>query len=1072
MSDQSRPNYNLFSNQAGTHGVNEFNMFSGNPLIDMQPNFGQTWSGSPGWGTVFDATYQNGWPGNNDYSQTQQTDPVDHDENDDFYDNEDNQSISIISQVKPNGSQIGSRIAPLTPQAQAITMPPQKGLSTTTQLDNQANTHNNKHTASPLPGAEAASRAAELREKLLANKRGSSATPVPSAATRKPNVIREAAYVTQGSKDGVNSHGKPYSTDATLETNPAVIATASGQLVDKSLHNPPNVPRSSSATADIEGLIGEYRVPEASKQRAIPVGETAKVHQPQPPSIPSKSITTTPPLRLQRQSTDSAESGEIHSDQELEFNIKGRDQGRSVIEKAKGEVRKGPQKSAAIGVAKQGHMPDTHQSQSSPLKQAPVPETSRQNSLSQAVGRRAIVQPASKPRDIILAQRADLVRKEARQSPSPRGVNGTNTQRHDNGSKGQDRGVHKLSDPITVAERSQSETSLKTIVEAPKHQHGREQEMIEEHATVHEKPVAEQLPAGPQQRPASVEQDIHQDKHAVEHNKPQTTNSLTLEDPAAKQKDQQCSQEIRSVDDHDTKFHTLTTAQYQQLCKLGVDLGPRGFDDLCDFLEHHKFHVESYRRKALARRKQFQAVEAEERAVAAKRFALECETQLEFNQFHTMPAHFLVSSESTKPVVSVHGGAVDSPSRKPMPPPLNVSKSLGDQGAATAIVTTGNTPAIHVNGHIAPRRDLPSDTSNSKRQHVDDDMELERSAKVARVDYDSRSYNRSRPVSPKTSRSEAPLRERRYSSDYRPARGNRSRSPRDFRRSLSPYRRDSDTSYPHRQNWTYSSGRIQIRPPPDDGDTRQNIVRTRCQECDRFGHLAADCPDDRRGSRTRPGASYHDRAEPAFPPPSSHSDLLNGHRGKTRGGRAGYHNNKLRMGFLSNNPSPAPKVAIGKGSKVLNLAAGDSRYFMIKSWNVENVEAAQRDSIWATQSKNLDILTEAFNTCRNVILVFSVNNSKAFQGYARMQSLPSSDIPSPAWQKALRWSTTDPFRIEWVAIAETLFNRVGHLKNALNEGHAVLVGRDGQEIEGVCGRELCILMDEEAREQERFEMDY
>ena len=74
---------------------------------------------------------------------------------------------------------------------------------------------------------------------------------------------------------------------------------------------------------------------------------------------------------------------------------------------------------------------------------------------------------------------------------------------------------------------------------------------------------------------------------------------------------------------------------------------------------------------------------------------------------------------------------------------------------------------------------------------------------------------------------------------------------------------------------------------------------------------------------------------------------------------------------------------------------------MIKSWTAENVEIAQRDvsehalnillthsdarycpkGTWATQKKNLHTLTEAYNTRRNVILFFSVNNSRAFQGY-------------------------------------------------------------------------------------------
>lgn len=58
---------------------------------------------------------------------------------------------------------------------------------------------------------------------------------------------------------------------------------------------------------------------------------------------------------------------------------------------------------------------------------------------------------------------------------------------------------------------------------------------------------------------------------------------------------------------------------------------------------------------------------------------------------------------------------------------------------------------------------------------------------------------------------------------------------------------------------------------------------------------------------------------------------------------------------------------------------------------------------WATQEKNLALLTEAYHTSRNVLLFFSVNNSRAFQGYARMSSSPSTDIPPPAWTQNLLW---------------------------------------------------------------------
>jgi len=72
-----------------------------------------------------------------------------------------------------------------------------------------------------------------------------------------------------------------------------------------------------------------------------------------------------------------------------------------------------------------------------------------------------------------------------------------------------------------------------------------------------------------------------------------------------------------------------------------------------------------------------------------------------------------------------------------------------------------------------------------------------------------------------------------------------------------------------------------------------------------------------------------------------------------------------------------------------------------------------------------------------------------------MSSLPSATVPTPRWVRALHWSTSPPFRIHWVCTHATHFGKVGHLKNPLNEGLSVIVGRDGQEYEEEVGRGLC-----------------
>jgi UDP-N-acetylmuramoylalanine-D-glutamate ligase len=77
-----------------------------------------------------------------------------------------------------------------------------------------------------------------------------------------------------------------------------------------------------------------------------------------------------------------------------------------------------------------------------------------------------------------------------------------------------------------------------------------------------------------------------------------------------------------------------------------------------------------------------------------------------------------------------------------------------------------------------------------------------------------------------------------------------------------------------------------------------------------------------------------------------------------------------------------------------------------------------------------------------------------------MESLPGS-VDVPSWQKAIAWESAGAFKVRWLVICTTRFQKVGHLKNALNENQAVLIGKDGQEIEEACGMALVEIIDEE-----------
>lgn len=80
-----------------------------------------------------------------------------------------------------------------------------------------------------------------------------------------------------------------------------------------------------------------------------------------------------------------------------------------------------------------------------------------------------------------------------------------------------------------------------------------------------------------------------------------------------------------------------------------------------------------------------------------------------------------------------------------------------------------------------------------------------------------------------------------------------------------------------------------------------------------------------------------------------------------------------------------------------------------------------------------------------------------------MESLPGS-VEIPQWQRGINWEISGAFRIRWLVVCSTRFTHVGHLKNSLNEGQAVLIGKDGQEIEEGCGGALVDVIDEEVRE--------
>ncbi|XP_017058042.1 YTH domain-containing protein 1 [Drosophila ficusphila] len=213
-------------------------------------------------------------------------------------------------------------------------------------------------------------------------------------------------------------------------------------------------------------------------------------------------------------------------------------------------------------------------------------------------------------------------------------------------------------------------------------------------------------------------------------------------------------------------------------------------------------------------------------------------------------------------------------------------------------------------------------------------------------------------------------------------------------------------------------------------------------------------------------------ALPALESDSESSDSDSGTQHKRNGGNGGG-NGRGKPSSKSSTPEKDSNGGGGSQSHSqkgydymtkLNYLFRDTRFFLIKSNNSDNVQLSKNKSVWATLPQNDANLNQAFKEARNVLLIFSVNESGKFAGFARMAAPSRRDIPQVAWvlppsisPKALG----GVIELDWICRKELSFNATLHLHNTWNEGKPVKIGRDGQEIEPKIGGELCRLFPED-----------
>lgn len=260
-----------------------------------------------------------------------------------------------------------------------------------------------------------------------------------------------------------------------------------------------------------------------------------------------------------------------------------------------------------------------------------------------------------------------------------------------------------------------------------------------------------------------------------------------------------------------------------------------------------------------------------------------------------------------------------------------------------------------------------------------------------------------------------------------------------------------------------------MEPPGDGLNLSVGESDAEIAEIERH-QLASDSDGEKEDREERPEngednddnecASSSSASSSGAPSISGDSDASDASDASSRG-----HRRRAREPSPDPPPPPAPVVSKTYDyTTKLNYLFRDTRFFVIKSNNAENVILSKAKGVWSTLPQNEFNLNQAFREARNVILIFSVKESGKFAGFARLNGESRRDVPAISWvlppglnAKALGGI----FKVDWICRKELPFSSTLHLYNPWNDGKPVKIGRDGQEIEPKVAEELCRLFPED-----------
>lgn len=129
----------------------------------------------------------------------------------------------------------------------------------------------------------------------------------------------------------------------------------------------------------------------------------------------------------------------------------------------------------------------------------------------------------------------------------------------------------------------------------------------------------------------------------------------------------------------------------------------------------------------------------------------------------------------------------------------------------------------------------------------------------------------------------------------------------------------------------------------------------------------------------------------------------------------------------------------------------NSRFFVIKSYNLLDVESSIKHGIWSSTDLGNKRLNKAMQELKNldprsgkIFLFFLVNASGKFSGICEMKEEVDFTKSSDVWIEESRWKGVFP--VEWLIVKDIPNKHFHHLRIPLNEYKSITNSRDTQEV--------------------------